>query len=109
MQDSKDTEDNRAVFSGPDAIAHFGVGKNMAASMRHWANVSGVIDDQPANKRIDTTHLGRFIFGENGLDPYMEDPATSWLIHWHLCGRATKTTLFGLSTTTRPSHLNARR
>ena len=94
VQDSKDTEDNRAVFSGPDAIARFGVGKNMAASMRHWANVSGIIEDQPANKRIDTTHLGRFIFGEQGLDPFMEDPATSWLIHWHLCGRATKTTWF---------------
>ena len=24
----------------------------------------------------------------------MEDPATSWLVHWHLCGRPTKTTWF---------------
>ena len=49
---------------------------------------------RPGQKRIETTALGRLIFGEYGLDPYMEDPATSWLIHWHLCGRATKTTWF---------------
>lgn len=94
VQDSRNTEDNRVVFSGPDAIAHFGVGKNMVASMRHWANVSGIITEQSGQKRIETTALGRFIFGEDGLDPFMENPATSWLIHWNLCGRETKTTWF---------------
>ncbi len=94
VQDSKESEDNRAVFSGPDAIARFGVGKNMVASMRHWANVSGIIAEPSGQKRIETTSLGRIIFGENGLDPYMENPATSWLIHWHLSGRETKTTWF---------------
>ena len=94
VQDSKDSDDNRSVFSGPDAIARFGVGKNMVASMRHWAYVSGIIAEPSGQKRIETTALGRLIFGEYGLDPYMEDPATSWLIHWHLCGRATKTTWF---------------
>ena len=94
VQDSKDTEDNRAVFSGADAIAHFGVGKNMVASMRHWANVSGIIAEPSGQKRIETTALGQTIFGESGLDPFMENPATSWLIHWHLCGRPTKTTWF---------------
>ena len=29
--------DNRHVFTGSDAIARFGVGKNMVASMRHWS------------------------------------------------------------------------
>ena len=94
VQDSKNVDDNRAVFSGPDSIARFGVGKNMVASMRHWANVSGIISEQSDKKRIETTSLGQFIFGEDGLDPFMENPATSWLIHWHLCGRETKTTWF---------------
>ena len=94
VQNAKDPDDNRAVFSGPDAIARFGVGKNMVASMRHWANVAGIIEELPGQKCIVTTALGRRIFGEEGFDPYMEDPATSWLIHWHLCGRATKTTWF---------------
>ena len=94
VQKSKDADDNRDVFSGPDAIARFGVGKNMVAAMRHWAKVAGIIEEPSGQKAITTTALGQVIFGENGLDPYMEDPATSWLIHWHLCGRATKTTWF---------------
>jgi len=94
VQASKDTEDNKSVFSGPDAIARFGVGKNMVASMRHWATVAGIIEESPGQNGLSATALGHLIFGDEGLDPYMEDPATSWLIHWHLCGRATKTTWF---------------
>ena len=94
VQKSKDPDDNRDVFSGPDAIARFGVGKNMVASIRHWAKVGGIIEEPSGQKAITTTALGQLIFGERGLDPYMENPATSWLIHWHLCGRATKTTWF---------------
>ena len=94
VQDTKDVDDNRTVFSGPDAIARFGVGKNMVASMRHWATATGIIEDAPRPKHLDTTTLGKLIFGKHGLDPFMEDPATLWLLHWHLCGRATKTTWF---------------
>ena len=92
VQESEGQEDNRYVFSGPEAIARFGVGKNMVGSMRHWATVADVIKDAPG--RIVTTPLGRLIFGNRGIDPYMEHPATAWLIHWNLCGRETKTTWF---------------
>lgn len=94
VQDSQDTEGNRSIFSGPEAIAKFGVGKNMVVSMRHWANATGIIREQSGKKHIETTKLGRFIFGEEGVDPYMEDPSTLWLIHWHLCGRGRKTTWY---------------
>ena len=90
----QDSEDNRSVFSGSDAIARFGVGKNMVASMRHWANAMGIIEESSGAKRIVTTPLGRIIFGAQGLDPYMESPATLWLLHWHMCGRPAKTTWF---------------
>ena len=94
IQDSEDEDDNRHVFSGPDAIARFGVGKNMVASMRHWATAAGVIEDVPGSRGIRTNRLGSRIFDDAGLDPYMEDPATSWLVHWHLCGRPAKTTWY---------------
>jgi len=94
VQGTEDEEDNRQVFTGPDAIARFGVGKNMVASMRHWATVTGIIEEDPARRHISTTSLGRLIFSDEGLDPYMEHPATAWLLHWHLCGRDTKTTWF---------------
>ena len=83
---------NRSVFSANDAIARFGVGKNMVASIRHWASAAGIITDE--SRRIVTTLLGRRLFAEGGLDPYMEDPATAWLIHWQLCGHPNKTTWY---------------
>ena len=89
---TENDENNRSVFLADDAIARFGVGKNMVASMRHWATATGIIEDAPRPKHIVTTTLGQLIFGKQGLDPFMEDPATLWLIHWHLCGRETKTT-----------------
>ena len=95
VRDTEDVQgDNRYVFSGPDAIARFGVGKNMVASMRHWATVTGIIGDDHERRHISTTPLGREIFRDGGLDPYMENPAMSWLLHWNLCGRDTKTMWF---------------
>lgn len=86
--------ENKSVFLGDDAIARFGVGKNMVASMRYWATAAGVIEDAPTPNRLDVTPLGRKIFGEFGLDAYMENPATSWLVHWRLCGQPDRTTWY---------------
>ena len=41
-----------------------------------------------------TTLLGRFLFDAGGLDPYMEDPVTAWLVHWMLSGNPRNTTWF---------------
>ncbi len=87
-------EDNRTVFTDEDAIARFGVGKNMVSSMRNWAAASGIIQDDTKKGHIATTSLGKRLLSDDGLDPYMENPATSWLVHWHLCGREAKTTWF---------------
>lgn len=79
------TEDP-TIFSSEDASVTLGVGKNMVASIRHWCQVSDLI-------RADTHQRGRFIltdFGktifddEDGFDPYLDDPATLWLIHWRI-------------------------
>lgn len=94
VETAADQQHNRSVFLGRDAIARFGVGKNMVASMRHWATAAGIIEDVPGQQRIRTTGIGRRLFAADGLDPYMENPATSWLVHWHLCGRPVKTTWF---------------
>ncbi len=85
--------ENRAACWGEDAIARFGVGKNMVASMRHWAKVIGIIKE-PKTHSVRTTELGHLLFGSSGLDPYMEHPATLWLIHWRLASREDRTTWF---------------
>ena len=94
IRESEGLEDNRTVFTGQNAIARFGVGKNMVSSMRYWAAASGVIQDNAKKGHIATTPLGRRLLSDDGLDPYTENPATSWLVHWHLCGREAKTTWF---------------
>lgn len=86
---------NKSVFLRDDAIARFGVGKNMVSSIRHWATVAGVIQEPTGEDRIVPTAFGKKIFRDHGgLDPYMENPATLWLVHWHLAARPTKTTWF---------------
>lgn len=82
-----------SVFLAEDAIARFGVGKNMVASIRHWAKAAGVIDES-ADAGAAPTPLGRRLFGPGGLDPYMENPASAWMIHWRLCANPRKTAWF---------------
>ena len=94
IEQSSPNNENRSVFTGDDAIARFGVGKNMVASMRHWAKYAGIADDILSRQRIEVTPLGELLFGSRGIDPYMESPSSLWLIHWHLSGRAHKTTWF---------------
>jgi len=82
----------KSIFLADDAIARFGVGRNMVASMRHWAVAAGVIEETSGTP--PPTELGRRIFADDGLDPYMEFPATTWLVHWCLCGNPQHTTWF---------------
>tara|TARA_R110002020_G_scaffold50821_5_gene143887 strand:- start:14267 stop:15226 length:960 start_codon:yes stop_codon:yes gene_type:complete len=88
------SKSGRLIFSEDEAISLFGVGKNMVTSIRYWATSSGIISDGSKGEEIKVTRLGRRLFGEHGHDPYMEDPATSWIVHWHLCGRPGRTTWF---------------
>ncbi len=90
---TEDRPDNRAACWGEEAIARFGVGKNMVASMRHWAKATGLIIESESST-VRTTELGDLLFGPKGIDPYMEHPATLWLIHWQLAARPQKTSWF---------------
>lgn len=82
----------KAQCWGDDAIAHFGVGKNMVASIRHWATHVGIVEEVAGGDAIKTTPLGKSLFGD--LDPYTENPTTLWFIHWKLAALPTKTTWF---------------
>ena len=50
VAETEDEPDNRNVCWDDGAIARFGVGKNMVASMRHWAKASGIIEEPTRNK-----------------------------------------------------------
>ena len=93
VAETQDQPGNRAACWDHNAIARFGVGKNMVASMRHWAKATKIISE-PETTSVRTTTLGDLLFGPKGLDPYMEHPATLWLIHWQLASREDRTTWF---------------
>lgn len=76
-------EKNSDVFSDDDAVVALGVGKNMVNSIRHWLRAVQLVQFDANIK--ETTELGKALFSENGgWDPYLEDEATIWLIHWLL-------------------------
>lgn len=84
---------HKEVFLDEAAIARFGVGKNMVASIRHWAIAARLIDDS-SDPRLPykISVYGNEIFSDDGLDPYGEDPATAWFVHWCLAGEGHKST-----------------
>lgn len=81
----------RTIFSNPDSIVTFGVGKNMALAIRYWALACGIIEEN--GSRVGATELGKGLFGgERPWDPYMESPATTWLVQWQVAGDPKTTT-----------------
>jgi Protein of unknown function (DUF4007) len=79
-----------STFQEQSAIARFGVGRNMAVSMRFWAIASGFFMER--DRTIVPTALGKMILSDDGFDPYVEAAATVWLAHWHIAGSPEMTT-----------------
>ncbi|MFK5948277.1 MAG: DUF4007 family protein [Methylococcales bacterium] len=73
---------NPSVFDDEDAVVALGVGRNMVLSIRYWLRACQLISPQ---KPDVAESIGGLIFDKNtGLDPYLEDEATIWLVHWLL-------------------------
>lgn len=79
------------IFTAKDATTRLGVGKNMVRSIKHWCLATGLIEEQviPGQRQrpLVVSSLGKSIVGEGGHDPYLEDPATLWLLHYQLASR----------------------
>jgi hypothetical protein len=76
--------DSRLLAKEEEAMVHFGVGKNMVRSIRFWAQAAGIIVSNGKDGGYQLTKLANVLLGENGLDPFLEDTRTLWLIHWNL-------------------------
>jgi len=67
-------------FNSESAVIGLGVGKNMVTSINYWLKSFGMLDAN--NSR---TEIANYIFDEkNGYDPYIENLATVWLLHYSL-------------------------
>ncbi|WP_339715123.1 DUF4007 family protein [Cyclobacterium amurskyense] len=67
-------------FNDEDAVVQLGVGKNMVSSIRFWLKAFNIID----NKDVPTEFGKRLFDDETGYDPFLEDEASLWLLHYLL-------------------------
>ena len=67
-------------FSATESVVELGVGKNMVSAIHFWIKAFGI-------KEFDSeelTEIGDKLFGKNGVDPYLEDSGTLWLLQYYL-------------------------
>jgi hypothetical protein len=72
-------------FNDDDAVVKLGVGKNMVDAVRYWMRAFGLTSE--ADELLPVAHE---LIGPDGYDPYIEDNATLWYLHYLLVktGRA---------------------
>lgn len=56
-----------------------GVGRNMVGAIKFWLKAFELLSDKE-----NLTELATKIFDDNGWDPFLEDEATLWLLHYKL-------------------------
>jgi hypothetical protein len=98
--------DDPEVFVRDDAIVRLGVGKNMVRSIRHWGLATGVLQEQPKSRGtvLSISDLGQLLLGPEGLDRYLEDQATLWLLHWQLVSNPVRCTTWRWAFSALPSN-----
>ena len=70
---------SRKSFSHESAIVDLGVGKNMVDSIKYWCDLTGIVEEDVV------TSFGNHLLDEgSGWDPFLEDQASWWLLHWKL-------------------------
>jgi hypothetical protein len=77
------------IFSADDAIVQLGVGKNMVESIRHWCLATQMLDEKPdlaTNKGrvLHPSNLAKRLLLKEKWDPFFENDASLWLVHWLL-------------------------
>jgi len=77
-------------FSADDAVVDLGVGKNMVNSVRYWLRAFNVLNDE--NQLTEFAHA--MFNDEASYDPYLEDDASLWLLHYQLVKKGFSTSYF---------------
>lgn len=77
------------IFSADDAIVQLGVGKNMVESIRHWCLATQMLEETSdhgdiKHRILKPSTLAKQLLLKDGWDPFLENDASLWLIHWLL-------------------------
>jgi hypothetical protein len=67
------------AFADDSAIVALGVGKNMVDSIKFWCEMTGILENGAISRFADS-----LLDPEKGWDPFLEDQASWWLLHWKL-------------------------
>lgn len=78
-------------FTDESAIGELGVGKNMVSSIRYWLRSFGITDN---NDNLLEDGPGVILFEDN-FDPYLENHASLWLLHYFLV-KSNKASIYNL-------------
>lgn len=80
------------LFNDDKAVIELGVGKNMVASIKFWLRAFGFYNLY--NNELEG--LADKILSDNGFDPYLENDATLYLLHYLLIKNVETTSLYYL-------------
>lgn len=81
----------REIASGRDplvnvdeGIVSLGLGKNMVESLRCWIEAFQIASKETSGWVLSP--VGELVFSpSSGLDPFLEDHSSNWLLHWLIC------------------------
>lgn len=67
------------------AMTTLGIGRNMVNALYYWLQVTGLVTFTSGDGEV--SELGKALLGKDG-DPYLEDEATLWIVHWLIASNA---------------------
>jgi hypothetical protein len=76
-----------AIFAKEDAPSVLGVGKNMVKAIKYWCLAFKIIEEEKTKGKKSLffpSVLASKFLADDGWDPYLENPASLWLLHWQL-------------------------
>ena len=89
FQAIENSEDN--PFTKANAIAQFGVGKNMVNAIKHWAVATGFLET--SGESYTLSEYAKKIM-DPAADPFLETADSIWKIHYELAKNPRNTTIF---------------
>ena len=80
---AKDSVFSMDLLKPENTSVDFGLGFNMAKSLKHWVFATNILETTSKNT-VKYTNAGNIIFGPEGKDKYLENINKIWFLHYKL-------------------------